>query len=311
MFVTVKHDSQIQKQRRKMKSLLFKIYQKHRFNPIRILWISLGLNLILNILFLYLHFSLDPMTFEPVHQEFYSLLNRIKGWRFILLICYLTSYLAIVIGLVLALIYEIKRRSRLESNLQQAELISLKARIQPHFLFNTLNAIKVLIREEPEKADQMIQLLSELYQYILKASESELTPLSAELEQVERYLMIEKVRFGDRLSYSIEVDPALYQKQIPALVLQPLVENCIKHGTSQKIETGRIEIRSRRQNDKLLLTISDNGSGFSHSRLKNPYFGKGYGLKNVNERWLLFSGQSLAIESTPGTGTTISLDLGQ
>ncbi len=232
------------------------------------------------------------------------MLESAKGWRFALLLLYFISFLAIIVGLVSALISEIRRRSKLEVSLQQAELISLKAQIQPHFLFNTLNTIKALVREDPVKADQTIQHLSDLYHYILKSSDSAFSTLKDEIENVEKYLAIEKIRFCEKLTFTIEIDPDWMTYRVPSLILQPLVENAVKHGISPKIESGRVTIKSLINKGQKTLCISDDGLGFSLGQAN----GKGIGLKNVKERWLLFSGKPVRIESQNDEGTQLYLE---
>ncbi|MBU3915568.1 histidine kinase, partial [bacterium] len=243
-----------------MKQFLISIYQKRWLDLKCVLWISLGLNFGLSLLLMIaLSLGLNPLNVQPIHQEFHKLFNTLKGWNFALFMLYLISFLIIFSGLISALIYEIRRRSRLESSLQKAELISLKSQIQPHFLFNTLNMIKALIRENPTKADLTVQRFSELYRYILKASHTELTSFKEELKYSEQYLSIEKIRFGDQLHYSIEVDEKWHDTKIPSLILQPIIENGIRHGISKSVEPGLIRIYIKQKNSKTFLCISDNG----------------------------------------------------
>jgi two-component sensor histidine kinase len=155
------------------------------------------------------------------------------------------------------------RASRLEAGLAQANLRALNMQLQPHFLFNTLNAISVLAAKG-ERVDtvRMIGRLSELLRMALGNTAQTVT-LSSELEFVQRYLDIEQVRFNDRMMVRFDVAPDTLGAQVPSMILQPLVENAVKHGLSRKRGAGRIEVRSRRSADTLELSVRDDGPGFA------------------------------------------------
>jgi two-component system, LytTR family, sensor kinase len=190
--------------------------------------------------------------------------------------------------------------------LTQAELRALQAQINPHFLFNTLNTIADLIGSEPEKAEQMTERLAEVFRYVLTQSEASLISVREEFDFLQTYLAIEQVRFGERLKVEMKIDPAVAHLQIPPLILQPLVENAIKHGLSSKREGGRISIRAEQEKEALRLTVEDDGIGWNNLRSAN---GTGVGLKNVRERLqAVYDGRAeLQVESVAGQGTQIHI----
>lgn len=167
----------------------------------------------------------------------------------------------------------------------RAELEVLRAKVNPHFLFNTLNSIASLIPVEPTKAEEMVQKLAHLFRYTLDAGRNEMVKLSEELQLLKEYLEIEKVRLGKRLEYKIEVDERLSGLLIPGLLLQPLVENSVKHGIARAKSGGRIQIKCSEDNGYCQIEIHDNGKGF----ISNEN-GQGFGLSGVRERLSLHYG---------------------
>jgi two-component system LytT family sensor kinase len=221
----------------------------------------------------------------------------------------------IVFATVLGVAIPIKiwNSARIEHRLQEQEklllstrLAALASQINPHFLFNTLTSISSLIRSEPETARTLIVKLSGLLRRLLRSQEHFVT-LREELEAIDQYLDIEAVRFGPKLTIEKSIDPASLDVVVPSMLLQPLVENSIKHGLSPKIGEGRILIRSSRQNGHSIIDIIDNGVGVSHAQAErnklNP--GSGIGLQNVNERLRVIYGANyqLQLDSVPGEGT--------
>ncbi len=201
------------------------------------------------------------------------------------------------------------REAHLQTSLTQAELRALQAQINPHFLFNTLNTIADLIAVEPEKAELMTERLAEVFRYVLAQSEARLISVREEFDFLQTYLAIEQVRFGERLQVEMTMEPAAATALIPSLLLQPLVENAVKHGLSPKREGGRLRIQAARENDCLRLTVEDDGIGWNDSRAANRTGGAGVGLKNVRERLqAVYEGRAeLRIESVPGKGTQIHI----
>ncbi len=179
----------------------------------------------------------------------------------------------------------------------QAELKALRAQINPHFLFNALNSIAALIRARPDEAEAVTESLADLFRYSLRASKQPLVTLEDELESVKLYLAIEKVRFRERLRVAIDVPEKLLKASVPSLLLQPLVENAIKHGASKVEGNFFIHLSATETEKQIELIVHDSGNGFDLS-LGEAMFKKGTGLQNVRERLsLLFPNRSkLVIE---------------
>lgn len=193
--------------------------------------------------------------------------------------------------------------------LMQARLEALTSQINPHFLFNTLNSVASLIRRDPQKAREMIVKLSSILRRILRKQDS-FTPLRDELEFVEDYLAIELVRFGDKLRVEREIDPATLDLLVPSMLMQPIVENCVKHGLSSKVEGGTIWLCATRSAGRLHLEVRDDGVGIPEPRLATM-LQSGIGFRNVSERLkvLYANDYRMWIESQPGRGTRVAIDL--
>ncbi len=191
-----------------------------------------------------------------------------------------------------------------------AQLAALRAQINPHFLFNSLNSIAQLIHSDPDKAEACVQRLADIFRYILRRAEKEFVPLAEELEMVEAYLEIERARFGDRLVVETRVDPQSLHQHIPNLILQPLVENAIKHGLSRKLGGGRVRIAASVADGLLVLTVGDDGLGMPDATLAEVY-DRGVGLRNLRDRLArLYGPEHLPeITSAPGNGTQVRLRL--
>jgi signal transduction histidine kinase len=198
------------------------------------------------------------------------------------------TYWAIV-GLSHALWYQREaqdralRASQLETHLVEAKLQALQRQLQPHFLFNTLNTISALMHRDVDAADNMIARLSDLLRLSLQNLGVQETTLKEELDFLSKYLEIEQTRFRDRLTVVFDVQPDTLDALVPNLILQPLVENSIKHGIGPKPSPGRIEIRARRTGSMLEIEVRDNGVGLSASRLRDFNSG-GVGLSNTRSR---------------------------
>jgi signal transduction histidine kinase len=156
-----------------------------------------------------------------------------------------------------------EKQKDLEGARDRAEINSLQSLIKPHFVFNTLNAIVALIHEDPQKAEETTLRLARLMRYLLEVSDGEMMSIESELSVVEAYLEIEKVRMGARLHYVLDVEPGLAGIPVPGLVLQPLVENAVKHGVQQRPEGGYVRVTVAREGDKCRVEVVDNGPGFS------------------------------------------------
>lgn len=200
-----------------------------------------------------------------------------------------------------------RRTLELAASLAEARLRALRMQLQPHFLFNTLNAIATLVHENPAAADDMIASLSDFLRLTLERGDRPEQPLRDELEFIDRYLEIERVRFGDRLQIRREIDPATLDARVPTLLLQPLVENAVRHGLEPRRDTGIITLTARRDGPRLQLTVSDNGVGLSGP---GPVR-EGVGLSNTRARLqeLYGSQASLTLQDTPDGGTTVVIRL--
>jgi two-component system LytT family sensor kinase len=196
-----------------------------------------------------------------------------------------------------------------ERLLMSARLDALASQINPHFLFNTLNSVSSLIRLDPEQARSMVGRLSRIMRRRLR-NQDHFAPLRDELDFVEDYLSIETVRFGDKLRVVKQIDPATLDMLVPSMLLQPLIENSIKHGISTKIDGGTITLRTSCGNGRLAIEVEDDGVGIPEAELPNV-FSKGIGVSNVKERLQVLYNQDyrMLIDSLPGRGTRIEIEL--
>ncbi len=211
---------------------------------------------------------------------------------------------------------KIWNNARIEHRLEEQEKLLMKARIEalasqinPHFLFNTLASISSLIRSQPETARMLIGKLSSLLRRLLRSQEHFVT-LREELASVDEYLDIEVVRFGPQLRVEKKVDPATLDLLVPSMILQPLIENSIKHGISPKVGGGRILIRCSCENGRVVIEVDDNGLGMNRDRLHTA-LSDGIGLSNVDERLRVIFGAASALKltSTPGVGTVARIEI--
>lgn len=183
------------------------------------------------------------------------------------------------------------RTAELSSQLAQAQLAALKMQIHPHFLFNTLNSIAALLHKDAEAADRMLARLSDFLRLTLKSSETTVVTLAQELEFLKTYLEIEKIRFQDRLIIEMKIAPDTLDAQVPNLILQPLVENAVRHGVSKQIAVGRLYIKARREANRLLIQIEDNGPGLQNGNgNSDEKLDNGVGLANTRARLEQFYG---------------------
>ena len=180
---------------------------------------------------------------------------------------------------------EVQKQKEIEAQLRQvslqSELSAIKAQLNPHFLYNVFNTISASVPPEMEQTREMIASLADMFRYQLRASQADFVPLKDEINFVKEYLNLEKLRFGQRLQVKIEVDKALLEEKIPPMILQPLVENAIKHGISSLIEGGEVSIKILKVNNKLHFEIADTGVGLKPNE---TVLGKGIGLTNTQIR---------------------------
>ena len=196
-----------------------------------------------------------------------------------------------------------------ERLLVEARLAALTSQINPHFLFNTLNSVSSLIRTDPNQARVMVVRLSKVLRRLLRKHEN-FTTLRDELSFIDDYLSIEVVRFGEKLRFEKDVAPETLDMLVPSMILQPLVENSIKHGLSNKVEGGSIRIAAHRNGAKLNVVVEDDGVGIPDSKL-NTLLDSGIGVTNVNERLKVLFGSEyrMWVESQPGRGTRIQIEM--
>jgi sensor histidine kinase YesM len=189
-----------------------------------------------------------------------------------------------------------------------AQLAALRAQINPHFLFNSLNSIAQLIHSDPDKAEACVERLADIFRYILRRAEKDLVPLAEEVQMAAAYLDIERARFGDRLRVETTIDPRSMHQLIPNLILQPLVENAVKHGLSRKLGPGTVRIQAETSDGLLTLTVGDDGLGMPATTLGSVYE-RGVGLRNLRDRLARLYGSAHLPEivSAPGGGTKVRL----
>jgi len=205
-----------------------------------------------------------------------------------------------------------RNEKKLESQqlrLNEARLAALTRQINPHFLFNTLNAIASLIRTNPEEARRMIYKLSSILRTLLRNTDN-FSPLREELSFIDNYMAIELVRFGDKLRFIKVIDPATLELLVPSMLLQPLIENSIRHGLSSKVDGGMVRLESRIEDGRLHLLVEDDGIGIPENRLAH-LFDQGIGISNVNERLKVLYGNTyrMWIDSRPGEGTRTGIEI--
>jgi sensor histidine kinase YesM len=199
--------------------------------------------------------------------------------------------------------------ARLRVDLAEAKLATLEGRLRPHFLFNTLNAIAALLREDPAAAEQMIGQLSDLLRASLKADPLREVTLAEELKLVEQYLAIQRARFQDRLRANLYASEAARRAYLPYLILQPLVENAVRHGIAPRESGGQVWVDANQVDDRLVITIEDDGVGIGNA--PPELAGGGVGLGGVRSRLehLYGSDQRLEVEARRPTGTRVRIEI--
>ncbi len=289
------------------------------------------------------HFS--PFVFSSLHRRLWRLVRHVEvDWQVILLLApvalevlrqalghrfgaqrlfYLGTSEWPMLALVLlatvmcvATPIKIWNNARIEHRLQEQEKLlmaakvsALASQINPHFLFNTLASISSLIRSQPETARMVINRLSGLLRRLLR-SQDHFVPLREELASIDEYLDIEVIRFGPQLRVEKDIDAGALDVLVPSMILQPIVENSIKHGLSRKVGGGRILIRVRKSESSATIEVVDDGLGMDGERLGTALQG-GIGLSNVNERLRVIYGEQcqLRLRSEPAEGTSVRMEI--
>ncbi len=257
------------------------------------------------VVFVQIHILL--FTIISIPFGLYSQLTPFSNRYFLLILNFTPSNVMFYWGIVViehALDYYRKlqerelRASQLEAQLAQSQLQVLKMQLHPHFLFNTLNAISALIRESPDEADEMVSRLGDLLRMTLETAGLQEVPFKKELEFLKHYLDIEQTRFQDRLKVEMAIEPETLDGLVPSMILQPLVENSVRHGVAPRPEGGCIKIKAWRDNSLLRLEVEDDGPGLcgdaplkervgltnTRARVSNLY-GDEHGLKLLSCCW--------------------------
>lgn len=215
-----------------------------------------------------------------------------------------------LLGMMYFLTYgKLKRRKinelRLDKRRVRAELSSLESKINPHFFFNSLSSISTLISINPDNAKKMLQNISGLFRYALRTSKNQFVTLDEEISIVKKYLELEKIRFGKRLEFEINVPDILYNIKLPPLLIQPLVENSIKHAISDSIDGGKVEITCEdTSHNTILITVKDNGTGVSTNGN-----GTGFGLNSIKERLELMFKKDYKFEINKKNGYEVKIQI--
>ncbi len=290
------------------------------------------------------HFS--PFVFTTLHRRAWHMLRSLQvDWQVVLLLAPMSlTVLGLALGqrwsdhhrlfvltptsartmvfvllatvLCVATPIKIWNNARIEHRLQEQEKLLLAARIEalanqinPHFLFNTLASISSLIRTQPDTARMLITKLSGLLRRLMRSTDHFVT-LREELESIDEYLDIEVIRFGPNLQVDKQISPQTLDVIVPSLILQPLIENSIKHGLARKVGGGRITIRTVMSHGRTVIEVHDDGLGMSEDRLEHA-LGGGIGLSNVNERLQTIYGANyhLKLTSAPGKGTCARVEI--
>ncbi len=203
--------------------------------------------------------------------------------------------------------YQLQKQKEVENQLRQVsltnELAALKAQLNPHFLYNVFNTISASVPPEQERTRELIAELADLFRYQLRASRTELVPLREEIEFVEKYLDLEKARFGERLQTHIDVADAILDEKVPSMMLQPLVENSLKHGLASLIEGGEVSVKIKKQEDLIHFEISDTGIGVKNK--EKLLHTEGIGLRNTQLRLEKLYGSTLHFSDNQPKGLTI------
>jgi two-component system, LytTR family, sensor kinase len=205
----------------------------------------------------------------------------------------------------------IRLESRLSQQLAQAELRALRAQINPHFLFNSLNTIAALIASDPDKAETITVRLAGIFRYVLLHADRPFSSLDEEVSFLRTYLDIEQVRFGERLQVEFDVEASVVHAAVPSLILQPLVENAIKHGVAPKVGVSRILVQAKRRGGLILLSVEDDGMGLDTRRDRDKALGTGVGLQNIRERLQTMYGStaSLSVTNIESGGSRAMLEI--
>jgi len=238
----------------------------------------------------------------------YPLWRAPGAWTYIAIL--MTTVLSIVLPLKIWANARTERKLETQANtLQEARLRALTSQINPHFLFNTLNSIASLVRTNPDSARTLIVKLSNILRSLMRKTEA-MTTLGQEVAFIDDYLSIEMARFGDKLKFIKEITPEALDAPLPSMLLQPIIENSLKHGLGNKLTGGCIWLRAKLDSGMLMIEIEDDGEGIPEAKLAQ-LFEQGIGISNVNERLEVLYGETYRIwvDSRVGEGTKTGLEI--
>ncbi len=243
--------------------------------------------------------SIDPEAGQPWDLETTALMYL--NWSFLMLVWSLFYY-------GIHFFWRYKRAEvekwKLEADLKNAELRALKSQINPHFMFNMLNSVRALIAEDPIRAQEAVTQMARLLRTSLGAGQEALVPLEKELRTVRDYLALESIRFEERLQYEFDIDPAALATPTPAMLVQTLVENAVKHGVASLPEGGRIVVEARLRQKSLEIRVRNSGQ----LRTK-PSEARGIGLRNAKERLKLHYGQAARLSLSNGGDNAVTAEI--
>ena len=240
---------------------------------------------------------------------------QVERWHLAVLVVDFVMLVVIAIVAVLFSLYE-KLAARLELKIRENErlhrlqieskLSLLQSKINPHFLFNTLNTMLDVLRKSPKQVEKIILNLSDIYRKTLMMPDNSLVPLKDEITLVKEYLEIEQIRMGGRLKYDIQMEESLQNIELPPMMLQILVENAVKHGLSPKKEGGTVQVKINREGDQLILEVADSGVGIGNAQSR----GSGFGLASIEQRLkLMYENAKLSIQNITSGGTQVRISL--
>ncbi|NOG46642.1 MAG: histidine kinase [Calditrichaeota bacterium] len=292
-------------------SKYFPFAKRHWFVPgavhlVAALFISLSHSIVYSIFKIWIKYGSQELSQSNIFLTVFS------SFDYSLLVYFIMLFVIQVLIYNKKLKAENEKSLQLKSALTQSQLDVLKSQLQPHFLFNTLNSISVLTKENPELANQAIHLLSDLLRYSLKHAQTQFVSVEAEVNFIKDYLAIEKIRFAERLTVEYNIDPQILHLNVPSLLLQPIIENAVKHGVTEMRGVGNIKLNAQKLDDRLVFEITDNGDATKKESLNEMDLG--IGLKNTINRLNTLYGEKhqFKLTNTPGRGTiaTISIPVG-
>jgi sensor histidine kinase YesM len=285
-----------------------------RFKWVRSMLVHLGVSLFIGFSTRVLHDLM--LIFAVSDAEWQFSLSKL-----LMNVYFMTDYGVMLYWLILLISYSFDyqrryregkvRATRLEAQLAQAQLQALKMQLHPHFLFNTLHSISALVHKNPDAADKMIARLGDFLRLTLENSGAQEVSLQEELEFLKCYLEIERIRFQDRLTVQMDIEPQALGARLPNLILQPIVENAIRHGISTRTSPGRIEIEARRLNGTLQVQVTDNGPGLPSDSNTGSIVKAGVGLANTQARLKQLYGDQhrLDLSNAASGGLTVLLEI--